>query len=395
MGFAPARVFCEASLKPEPQKNRMKIIQTLIVAGLVLACVPTLQAQGAQIIRPGAGGGYFNLEGQLDLTKEQTEALAKARKEQQEKTTAIFTNKELKPEERTKLWQKLREDSEKQIQEIYTEKQRAKLTELRAQQQRKWDENRYTGMSTTLGLSDDQLAKLAALTKEQDEKSRAIFQNAELDRKQRQEKWAALTEEFRGKADKVFTAEQLAKVTKHRGDQQRKTDMAQVAGYGIDFDLNDDQRKQVNLLAKEMTRAMNEIYADKELSGEDKAAKYLESQKKLRAKFSDILNVDQRKRYAVEQELLALGWIFGGQAKQLDLTADQREKIKTLRSANAEKTKEIFADKEASQELKSKKASELNAAHQLDLEALLTEAQAKKLKELRPNPGILLPRINR
>ena len=373
----------------------MKIIQTLVVAGLVLACVPTLQAQGAQIIRPGAGGGYFNLEGQLDLTKEQTEALAKARKEQQEKTTAIFTNKELKQEERTKLWQKLREDSEKQIHEIYTEKQRAKLTELRAQQQRKWDENRYTGMSTTLGLSDDQLAKLAALTKEQDEKSRAIFQNAELDRKQRQEKWAALTEEFRGKADKVFTAEQLAKVTKHRGDQQRKADMAQVAGYGIDFDLNDDQRKQVNLLAKEMTRAMNEIYADKELSGEDKAAKYLESQKKLRAKFSDILNVDQRKQYAVGQELLALGWIFGGQAKQLDLTADQREKIKTLRSANAEKTKEIFADKEASQELKSKKASELNAAHQLDLEALLTEAQAKKLKELRPNPGILQPRINR
>lgn len=374
---------------------RMKSLMTLLVAGILLASVSTLPAQRAQIVRPGAGGVYFNLEGQLDLTKEQTEALAKARKEQQEKTTAIFTNKELKQEERTKLWQKLREDGEKQINEIYTEKQRVKLAELKAQQQRKWDEFRYTGMSTALGLSDDQLAKLAVLTKEQEEKSRAMFQNSELDRKQGQEKWAALTEEFRAKADKVFTAEQLAKVVKNRGDHQRRTDLAQVAGYVIDFELNEEQRKQVNLLAKEMTRAMNEIYADKELSGEEKAAKYLESQKKLRAKFSEILNADQRKQYAVEQELLELGWIFDGQAKRLTLTAEQREKIKTLRKAHAEKTKEIYADKEATPEVKPKKMTELNAAHNLALEALLTEDQSKKLKELGQKTGLLQPRTLR
>ncbi|MST01134.1 MAG: hypothetical protein EXS29_07475 [Pedosphaera sp.] len=375
------------------------MLQSLILASVVLACAPALNAQGAQIGRAGAGGGvYFNLEAQLDLSKEQTAALAKVRKEQQEKTSALFTNKELKQEERTKLWQELRTESEKEVNAIYTEAQRKKLVELEAQQQRKWNEFRYTGMSTELGLIDDQMTKLAAVAKAQEERSRAIFQDGTLDRKQRQDKWAALTAEFRDKADKVFTAEQLAKITKHRGEQQRKADMAQVAGYGIDFELNEDQRKQVNLLAKEMTRAMNEIYAEKDLPGEEKAAKYLESQKKLRAKFTEILNDEQRKRYIVEQEILDLGWIFGGQTRQLDLTADQRGKIKTLRKEHADKTREIFADKESSQEVKTKKASDLNAAHNLTLEALLTEAQTKKLKEeLRPNPGtgLLQPRTLR
>lgn len=377
----------------------MKMLQSLILASVVLACAPALNAQGAQIGRAGAGGGvYFNLEAQLDLSKEQTAALAKVRKEQQEKTSALFTNKELKQEERTKLWQELRTESEKEVNAIYTEAQRKKLVELEAQQLRKWNEFRYTGMSTELGLIDDQMTKLAAVAKAQEERSRAIFQDGTLDRKQRQDKWAALTAEFRDKADKVFTAEQLAKITKHRGEQQRKADMAQVAGYGIDFELNEDQRKQVNLLAKEMTRAMNEIYAEKDLPGEEKAAKYLESQKKLRAKFTEILNDEQRKRYIVEQEILDLGWIFGGQTRQLDLTADQRGKIKTLRKEHADKTREIFADKESSQEVKTKKASDLNAAHNLTLEALLTEAQTKKLKEeLRPNPGtgLLQPRTLR
>ena len=79
-----------------------------------------------------------------------------------------------------------------------------------------------------------------------------------------------------------------------------------------------------------------------------------------------------------------------GGLDQLDLTAEQKEKVAAIQKSQAEKMQALYANQDTPREERATKMRELMQATQTQIDAVLTADQKKKQEELRknaPQPG--------
>ncbi|MDX1931296.1 MAG: hypothetical protein SFU56_01700 [Capsulimonadales bacterium] len=114
-------------------------VKALAAALISLIAVGTAQAQDQDANRkPGRAGqrqnGMARLMKQLDLTTEQKEKIKKIQDATKAKVQPIRDNKSLTEEQKKDQLKAISKDSMKQILEVLTPEQKAKLQELRSKQ---------------------------------------------------------------------------------------------------------------------------------------------------------------------------------------------------------------------------------------------------------------------
>ena len=186
--------------------------------------------------KPGTGMGRSdqqkpkpNLKEVLELTDEQAKALRAARKKWHEFAKSIHENKELSKEEKQAELKKGFKKLQAALKEILSEEQYAKLRELHRRRARPNDREEQAGaqnqnrrkpngadarrrIADALKLTDEQKNQLRRVHEYAVKKIKAIHDNKELSKEEKQEEIKAIHKTAHARREEILTDEQLARL---------------------------------------------------------------------------------------------------------------------------------------------------------------------------------------
>ena len=212
-----------------------KITLGILALALAFPAVHAQEKSGKEINRenktyrhhPGKPGGHHNAAyKKLNLTKEQQDRLAKINKDYRsgvadlKKKEATITAKAYK-EQLQALGKKRRSEADN----IFTPEQKAQLQQMRAERKRKFEtagKERHKNMQSTLGLSEDQSARLKALREYTQKKVKGIREDQALTGNQKQEQVTAVFKQQREDMKSILTPEQMKKMEEFRAGRNRQ-----------------------------------------------------------------------------------------------------------------------------------------------------------------------------
>lgn len=223
------------------REEKAKQFQTLreLASKQVAALLTKEQAEKfskASAAKPGAGEGagegagkplehIAKLVEQLGLKPEQKAKFAAFVQEQGEKMLAIHQNQNMSREDKESKMREAGEVVRTKLQGLLTPEQIEKLTQLHAASQGGQGNNlqeRLVKLSEQLGLKPEQKTKFIAIAQEHDEKTRAIHQDQNTSREDKDAKVNALNEASKTKMQELLTAEQFEKLIQLHSQPEKK-----------------------------------------------------------------------------------------------------------------------------------------------------------------------------
>jgi len=266
--------------------------------------------------------------------------------------------------------------------------------------------NPYEG----IGLSEEQQAKITAIQEKQSAELRELFQELRDgggDRQTLGAKMTALREKYQKQTDAVLTDEQKKKMTEARAqrDQGRQPggQGRQPGGRSNPFaslGLKEEQQKKLDAARQEMSTQMRALFTDRDTPREERTAKMQKIREAYDATIKKVLTEEQMKKY--QEARSASGGRGEGQGQgrrpgqggaggrgsslaSLNLTEDQQKKVTAIQTEQRAETTKLFqglrnggGDFQAIRE----KMTTLRAKYDKQIEALLTDEQKKKFKEI-------------
>lgn len=171
--------------------------------------------------------------------------------------------------------------------------------------------------------------------------------------------------------------------------QERMKQMAEQ------LNLTDEQKEKIKAVYQEEGEKMRALREDQSLSPDEKRTKFREMFQALEAKTKPILTPEQQEKW---QKLRPQGGGSDGaggnlrermqhMAQELNLTDEQKEKLKTALAEQGEKMRELRDNQSLSPEEKRAKFREMNEGIEAKLKPILTPEQFEKWQKLRPQPG--------
>tara|TARA_A100001037_G_C15091657_1_gene609439 strand:- start:398 stop:1513 length:1116 start_codon:yes stop_codon:yes gene_type:complete len=343
-------------------KLSMKFLATILLSASLLATSHAkAQLQAIAVATTNYKPSIMQFQNQLDLTKEQKEAWQPLRPEQGKVTRTIYLDKELAPEKKREKYQSIRKEQEDKLENSLTEKQKEKLTKLRAEFAERMAEARKPWQER-VGLDEEQKEKVKVINDK------------------RAKSYTNLSKKYQAKLEAIYTDEQKAmreELTKNRGQAVRR-------GFFNQIKLSEEQLKKWREIQAKRSEA------------------YRKANEKYRKNVKRLLTQEQLEKYEILWQRpgsfaqIGAGSFSGGRvfslggfpfAKQLDLTEDQRKKLEKARQDYSEFSASIYLNKEISAEEKRGKMRKAVSDYQSAQNGIRTEEQKKKLKELRSSPG--------
>ncbi len=154
-------------------------------------------------------------------------------------------------------------------------------------------------MAKDLNLSEDQKAQLKKVRQEYGEKIKAIKDNDKLTQGDARKQIEALHEAQKAASDKVFTAEQKAKMKEmqeHRRGRMKEEAAANVARMQVRLGLSEAQVAKVKEQQASMQSKMQALRNNKDLSKEQKKAQVESLMKAHKANMASILTPEQQQK---------------------------------------------------------------------------------------------------
>lgn len=266
--------------------------------------------------------------------------------------------------------------------------------------------NLYEG----IGLSEEQQAKITAIQEKQSAELRELFQELRDgggDRQALGAKMTALREKYQKQTDAVLTDEQKKKMTEARAQRgqgrQPGGQGRQPSGRGNPFaslGLKEEQQKKLDAARQEMSTQMRALFTDRDTPREERTVKMQKIREAYDATIKKVLTEEQMKKY--QEARSAPGGRGEGQGQgrrpgqggaggrgsslaSLNLTEDQQKKVTAIQTEQRAETTKLFqglrgggGDFQAIRE----KMTTLRAKYDKQIEALLTDEQKKKFKEI-------------
>ncbi len=266
--------------------------------------------------------------------------------------------------------------------------------------------NPYEG----IGLSEEQQAKITAIQEKQSAELRELFQELRDgggDRQALGAKMTALREKYQKQTDAVLTDEQKRKMTEARAQRgqgrQPGGQGRQPSGRGNPFaslGLKEEQQKKLDAARQEMSTQMRALFTDRDTPREERTAKMQKIREAYDATIKKVLTEEQMKKY--QEARSAPGGRGEGQGRgrspgqggaggrgsslnSLNLTEEQQKKVTAIQTEQRAETTKLFqglrdggGDFQAIRE----KMTTLRAKYDKQIEALLTDEQKKKFKEI-------------
>ena len=281
--------------------------------------------------------------------------------------------------------------------------------------------NSYEG----IGLSEAQQAKITAIQEKQSAELRELFQELRDgggDRQALGAKMTALREKYQKQTDAILTEEQkkkMAEARAQRGQGGRGQGQSRPGGSGgfsrsnpfASLGLKEEQQKKLDTARQEMSTQMRALFTDRDTPREERSAKMAKIREAYEATIKKVLTEEQMKKYQASRS--AQGGRGQGQESgrrpgqggaggrgsslaSLNLTEEQQKKVTALQAANRTAMQELF--RSGNRETMREKMTDLRAKYDKQLEALLTDEQKKKYKQLqsqrpqrRPDGGSTRP----
>jgi Spy/CpxP family protein refolding chaperone len=259
-------------------------------------------------------------------------------------------------------------------------------------------------------LSKEQQAKITAIQEKQSAELRELFQELRDgggDRQALGAKMTALREKYQKQTDAVLTDEQKKKMTEARAQRgqgrQPGGQGRQPSGRGNPFaslGLKEEQQKKLDAARQEMSTQMRALFTDRDTPREERTAKMQKIREAYDATIKKVLTEEQMKKY--QEARSAPGGRGEGQGQgrrpgqggaggrgsslaSLNLTEDQQKKVTAIQTEQRAETTKLFqglrgggGDFQAIRE----KMTTLRAKYDKQIEALLTDEQKKKFKEI-------------
>ncbi|MDP7011965.1 MAG: hypothetical protein QF685_11360 [Verrucomicrobiota bacterium] len=256
-------------------------------------------------------------------------------------------------------------------------------------------------------MSEEQQAKITAIQEKQSAELRELFQelrNGGGDRQALSAKMTALREKYQKQTDAILTDEQKKKMAEARA--QRGQGQPRPGGFGRrnpyeGIGLTEDQQAKITAIQQEQSAEMRELFQELRDGGGDRqalGAKMAELREKYQKKTDAVLTDEQKKKMAEARAQRDQGRQPGGQGRRpggqggrggslasLNLTEEQQKKVTALQAANRTAMQELFRD--GDRETMREKMTELRAKYDKQVEALLTDEQKKKYKEMQAQRG--------
>jgi len=286
------------------------------------------------------------------------ELYAQTRKAKEDKDTEALRAVREKMRKLTESRKRVAEDLFKQLGGVLNDEQMAKVRRAMHHRGVARRPNRMMAAFKDLDLTEEQKARMKAIREE----TKGLLEKA----KTREEKGKILRESF-SKAGEVLTEEQRRKLKELIKRQRRQHDP--LAG----LDLTTEQKKQVEAIRKEMREKMADA--------KDREAR-LAIHKEMREKIGQVLTDEQKKqlreniakrRYRDRSGKRPWRANMMAMIERLDLTEDQKARMKSIRQATRSRLEEART-REEKRKIFRDSAKEINE--------ILTDDQRKKLDEL-------------
>jgi Spy/CpxP family protein refolding chaperone len=149
-----------------------------------------------------------------------------------------------------------------------------------------------------------------------------------------------------------------------------------------ELNLSDEQKEKLKPIWQEQMQKMRELWQDQSLSRQEKMEKFKAVQKEMQSKLKEILTAEQLQKW--EKQRGAQGRAGLQEAlKDLNLTDDQKAKLKPLWQAQAEKLRELRGDKNLLPQEKMEKFKAVQDEMEPKLRQILTGEQFDKWQKQR------------
>ena len=147
------------------------------------------------------------------------------------------------------------------------------------------------------------------------------------------------------------------------------------------------QQEKLDAAREEMVNLFTPLFADQDISREEREAKMREIREAYAAKVKEILTEEQFAKYQEAQSSREQGRAGGrgNSLASLNLTEDQREKIAAIQTEQRAEQTELFQEMRANGggfDGVREKMTALRAKYDQEIEALLTDEQKEKYKEI-------------
>ena len=160
------------------------------------------------------GGDHMAFE-KLNLTDAQKQQMKQVNTDFRQKMQTLNKNLDITVREQRQQRGTIEKAHKDAVMNILTPDQKNQLATLRKQGEQKHSEmeaKRLDKLKTTLGLTDDQVAKIKANQAATQAKMKAIWDNKNADQSAKREQFMALRKEMKDNIGSVLTAEQKAKM---------------------------------------------------------------------------------------------------------------------------------------------------------------------------------------
>lgn len=152
------------------------------------------------------------------------------------------------------------------------------------------------------------------------------------------------------------------------------------------LNLSGEQREQITPVLQDEQQQARAIRQDTSLTPEQRRGKLWQLRDSTRAQVESLLTPEQVARMARPRGRPGMGGqAMARMARRLNLTDDQKAKIKPLLSSQHEQVKAVRSDKSLTTTQKQDRIGEIRKSTHQQVVALLTPEQQERLKEMRGN----------
>jgi Spy/CpxP family protein refolding chaperone len=198
-----------------------KIILSVLVAAAVVTTsmaqdIPERKRPGHEMKRKHHRGDEFK---KLNLSEDQKAQFKALNEENRKQMAELKKNDNITVKEWNSKKEALRKDHREKMQTLLTTEQKAQLEKSKMDRKEKMGERstaRMDKMKTSLGLSDDQSAKLKSNRTAMQEKMKSIRENKSLDDQAKKEQVKELMKKQKEDMRSILTEEQLKKLDEQK-----------------------------------------------------------------------------------------------------------------------------------------------------------------------------------
>lgn len=294
---------------------------------------------------PGGARGFGMLPDSLNLTDDQKAKVQAITQDQMKQFQALGSDTSISQEDRMVKMRAMGQAMQEKIKAVLTPEQQKQLADL---QRTAGGPGGFGGpggqrgfgmLPDSLNLTDDQKAKVQEITQAQMQQFQTLQNDTGLSQQDRMTKMRSMGQAMQEKIKAVLTPDQqkqLAALQPGPGGPGGPGGRGQ-RGFGMlpdSLNLTDDQKAKVQAITQEMMQQFRALQNDTTLSQEDRMAKMREMGQAMQSKIKEVLTPEQQKQLAATQPGPGMGGRPGSILDALNLTDDQKTKVKAIRKAS-------------------------------------------------------------